>query len=218
MARKLDSLEEHLGSAFDCSDVDVLETQNCYDGFFQLDRLQLKHRKFNGGWSEKIYREVVHRKNAVGILAYDPDLDAVCLIQQFRCAILGLSESPWAVELIAGLMDKEGEDEQQVVIRESREEAGLTLDYVEKINSYWLSIGGSNERMSLYVGLASLENVGGIHGVEDESEDIRALVVAREEAEKWAFESGQSNATCIIALQWLKNERHRLQFIWQNGL
>ena len=218
MTRKLDSLEKNLDFAFDSSDVEVLETSTCYDGFFKLDRVQLKHRKFDGGWSEKIYREVIHRKNAVGVLAYDPDLDAVCLVQQFRCAILGLAESPWAFEVIAGLMDKEGEEEKQVLIRESREEAGLNFDYIEKINSYWLSIGGSNERMSLYIGLTSLENVGGIHGVEDESEDIRALVVAREEAENWAFESGQSNATCIIALQWLKNERHRLQSIWQNGL
>ena len=217
MSRKLDSLEKQLDSSFGSSDVEVLETQNCYDGFFRLDRVRLKHRKFNGDWSDEIYREVIHRKNAVGVLVYDPELDAVCLIQQFRCAILGLSESPWAFELIAGLMDKEGEEETEVVIRESREEAGLNLDYVEKINSYWLSIGGSNERMSLYIGLASLKNVGGIHGVEDESEDIRAWVVAREEAESWAFESGQSNATCIIALQWLKNERHRLQSIWQNG-
>ncbi|MEQ9021701.1 MAG: NUDIX domain-containing protein, partial [Pseudomonadales bacterium] len=163
-------------------------------------------------------REVIHRKNAVGVLAYDPDLDAVCLVQQFRCTILGLSPSPWAYELIAGLIDRPGETETEVAVRESREEAGLTVDYLEKINSYWVSIGGSNERMSLYLGLTSLENVGGIHGAEDESEDIRALVVAREEAEQWAFTSGQSNAACIIAMQWLKNERHRLQSIWQNGL
>ncbi|MEQ9564408.1 MAG: NUDIX domain-containing protein [Pseudomonadales bacterium] len=199
-------------------DVEVFETEHCHDGFFKLDRLRLRHRKFDGDWSEEIAREVIHRKNAVGVLAYDPDLDAVCLVQQFRCTILGLSPSPWAYELIAGLIDRPGETETEVAVRESREEAGLTVDYLEKINSYWVSIGGSNERMSLYLGLTSLENVGGIHGAEDESEDIRALVVAREEAEQWAFTCGQSNAACIIAMQWLKNERHRLQSIWQNGL
>jgi len=218
MSRKLDSLDEQQHVSLTASDVEVLEKQHCYDGFFKLDRIRLRHRKFNGEWSEEIIREVIHRKNAVGVLVYDPDLDAVCLVQQFRCATLGLSSSPWAYELIAGLMDKPGEPETEVAVRESREEAGLSVDYLEKINSYWVSIGGSNERMNLYIGLSTLDEVGGIHGAEDESEDIRALVVAREEAEHWAFNSGQANATCIIALQWLKNERHRLQSVWQNGL
>lgn len=218
MSRRLDSLSEQQDFSLATDDVQVFETEHCHDGFFKLDRVRLRHRKFDGDWTGEIVREVIHRKNAVGVLAYDPDLDAVCLVQQFRCTILGLSSSPWAYELIAGLMDKPDEKETEVAVRESREEAGLTVDYLEKINSYWVSIGGSNERMSLYLGLASLENVGGIHGAEDESEDIRALVVAREEAERWAFTSGESNAACIIALQWLKNERHRLQSIWQNGL
>ncbi len=196
----------------------MLETRRCHDGFFKLDRLRLRHRKFNGDWNEDVVREVIHRKDAVGVLAFDPDLDAVCLVQQFRAPMVGLSEYPWAFELVAGLKDKPDESEKEMVIRESREEAGLALGYLEKIATYWLSVGGSDERMSLYVGLASLEQVGGIHGVEDESEDIRALVVDREEAEKWFLESEQSNANCIIALQWLKNERHRLQSIWQNGL
>lgn len=217
MSRRLDSLSEQQDFPLGAGDVQVFETEHCHDGFFKLDRVRLRHRKFDGDWTEEIVREVIHRKNAVGVLVYDPDLDAVCLVQQFRCTILGLSSSPWAYELIAGLMDKPDEKETEVAVRESREEAGLTVDYLEKINSYWVSIGGSNERMSLYLGLASLENVGGIHGAEDESEDIRALVVAREEAERWAFTSGESNAACIIALQWLKNERHRLQSIWQNG-
>lgn len=213
MTRNLDSL----GAVnFSDSDIEILQEERCHDGFFKLDRVKLRHRKFDGEWSGDVHREIIRRKDAVGILVYDPDLDAICLVQQFRSAVMGLVDSPWPYELVAGLIDKDGESEEDVARRELQEEAGVKAAYLEKINCYWLSIGGSNERMHLYGALASLEDIGGIHGVEGETEDILTLVVSREEARKWAFERMESNASSIIALQWLETERHRLASIWQN--
>ncbi len=156
------------------------------------------------------------RQDAVAVLAYDPPLDAVCVIQQFRAALIGRTESPWSHELVAGLVDISGESVEQVARRELEEEAGIQPLYLEQINSYWQSIGGSNERMNLFLALASLEGIGGHHGVQGESEDILALVVARDEALDWARTSGTSNASSIIALQWLESHRQRLISLWQN--
>lgn len=212
MTKKLDKLG---GVKFSRSDVKIIENKRCYEGFFKLDRVELKHRLFDGDWSRPVFREIIQRKDAVGVLVYDPGLDAICLVQQFRSAVMGKMESPWLYELVAGLIDKEGESIEDVVRRELHEEAAVTPQYLEKINSYWMSPGGSNERMHLYLALANLENAGGNHGVESESEDILALVVSRQEARAWAFERMESNASSIIALQWLENERERLAKIWQ---
>jgi len=136
MTKKIDKLGE---VKFSKSDIEIIENKRCYDGFFKLDRVELKHRLFNGGWSKPVFRETIQRKDAVGILVYDPDMDAICLVQQFRSAIMDKVESPWPYELVAGLIDKEGESIEEVVRRELQEEAGITPCYLERINSYWMS-------------------------------------------------------------------------------
>lgn len=212
MPKQLDKID---GSPFGRSDIDVVEETSCYRGFLKLDRIRLRHRLFGGGWSSIINREIVRRKEAVAVLIYDPDLDAVCLVQQFRAALMDKQASPWPYELVAGLVDKEGESLEETVRREMLEECGVSPMYLEKINAYWMSVGSSDERMHLYVALAHLQNTSGHYGEESESEDIKALVVSREDANCWAFERMESNASSIIALQWLENERERLAELWQ---
>ncbi len=212
MTKKLDKMGK---ITFKKSDVEIVGSSRRYDGFFKLDRVELKHRLFNGHWSEPVFREIIQRKDAVGVLVYDPDLDAICLVQQFRSAIMDKVESPWPYELVVGLVDKEGESIEEVAFRELYEEAGVVPQYLEKINTYWMSLGGSNERMHVYLALANLQDAGGYHGLESESEDILALIVSREDARSWAFDRMESNASSIIALQWLENERERLAKVWQ---
>ena len=64
-------------------------------------------------------------------------------------------------------------------------------------------------------GFFKREQVGGNEGVESVAEDILALVVSRQDARDWAFKRMASNASSIIALQWLENERERLAKLWQ---
>ena len=56
-------------------DVEISEREVCFSGFYQLDRLQLRHRQFAGGMGPVLSRELFVRRDAVCVLPYDPQRD-----------------------------------------------------------------------------------------------------------------------------------------------
>ena len=106
-------------ASFGCNDVEVLEQEEVYAGFHRIVRMRLRHRLYKGGWSNTIEREVSARGEAASVVVYDPKLDAVCLVEQFRAATISkpsqasdsLSNvrtcSPWSLEIVAGMLDKD---------------------------------------------------------------------------------------------------------------
>ena len=92
---------------FDNDDIEVLDDSLAFDGFFQLRSVSLRHRLFEGGWSEPVRREILLRHDAVGVLLFDPVLDKVALVEQFRIGAMGREGSPWLLELVAGLIEKD---------------------------------------------------------------------------------------------------------------
>lgn len=84
------------------SAVEIIRRENCFQGFYRLDRLQLRHELFAGGMGREINREVLLRHDAVCVLPYDPQRDEVVLIEQFRIGAMGKAATPWLVELVAG--------------------------------------------------------------------------------------------------------------------
>ncbi|HRL92015.1 MAG TPA: NUDIX domain-containing protein [Pseudomonas sp.] len=194
-------------------DVEVVEREACFRGFYQLDRLHLRHRLFAGGMGKLISRELFVRHDAVCVLPYDPQRDCVVLIEQFRVGALDKSLNPWLIELVAGLIDKD-EQPEQVARREAVEEAGLELAELWPLTQYYPSPGGSDERVHLYVGRCDSRGAGGVHGLEDEGEDIRVLVWSLDEALAAVANGRIDNAASIIALQWLALNRAKVREHW----
>ncbi|MCY1395223.1 ADP-ribose pyrophosphatase [compost metagenome] len=194
-------------------DVEITQREHCFRGFYRVDRLHLRHRQFAGGMGPVISRELFVRHDAVCVLPYDPQHDTVVLIEQFRVGALEAGVSPWLLELVAGLIDKDEEPE-EVARREAIEEAGLTLGALWPISDYLPSPGGSNERVHLYVGRCDSSNAGGIHGLEEEGEDIRVHVVPFEDALAAVRDGRINNAASIIALQWLALNRAEVRGLW----
>ena len=195
--------------------VDIVRREKCYDGFYKLDRVHLRHELFAGGMSREINREVFVRHDAVCVLPYDPQRDEVVLIEQFRVGAMGKTDTPWLIELVAGLIDKEGEvNPEDVAHREGEEEAGVTFTSLWPITRYFPSPGGSTECVHLYVGRCSTEGIGGLHGLEEEAEDIRVTVWAYEDALQAVRDGRISNAASIIALQWLALNRAEVRGLW----
>ena len=91
------------------STIEIVQRDNAYQGFYKLDRVQLRHEKFDGGMSRVINREVFVRHDAVCVLPYDPQRDEVVLNEQFRVGAMGRTDNPWLIELVAGLIDKDAE-------------------------------------------------------------------------------------------------------------
>ena len=195
---------------FSHSDYELIARERAFDGFFKLDRLRIKHRLFDGGWSLPLERELFVRDDAVCVLPYDPKADTVLLIEQFRIGALADNRSPWLLELVAGIVEP-GETVDDVAHREAEEEAGATLGELEPICSYHVSPGGSHETIHLVCGLLDSDGLGGIYGLAEEGEDIRALVVPRQQAYQSVVEGSINNAATIIALQWLELNHTRLQ-------
>lgn len=194
-------------------DVIVEQRERCFQGFYRLDRVHLKHRLFAGAMGPTISRELFVRPDAVCVLPYDPQTDTVVLVEQFRVGALDKSPEPWLLEIVAGLIDS-GEQPEDVARREAREEADLELHELVPVMTYYPSPGGSDERVYLYVGRCSTEGVGGVFGVEEEGEDIRVHVWPLADALQ-AVEDGRiDNAASIIALQWLALNKQKVQAGW----
>lgn len=193
--------------------VDILRREKCFQGFYQLDRVQLRHELFAGGMGREISREIFVRHDAVCVLPYDPQRDEVVLIEQFRVGAMGKTANPWLIELVAGLIDKD-EQPEEVAHREAQEEAGLTFSALWPMTQYFPSPGGSTEFVHLYLGRCDSSGAGGLHGLMEEAEDIRVSVWAFEDALQAVRDGRISNAASIIALQWLALNRVEVRGLW----
>lgn len=195
----------------DAQKIKVKSLTRRYDGFFKIDELIFDHPTFKGEMIENVRREVFVRLDAVAVLPYDPVHDTVLLTRQLRIASAGKMESPWIVELIAGLVDKTDEAFVNVAEREALEEAGLNISNLTPICDFFPSVGGSNEKLYLFLALTDLSQAGGYFGLVEEHEDIEAFVVSREQAMDMIFDGEIQTASTIIALQWLQLNHHRYQ-------
>ncbi len=197
---------------FGRDDVEIIATRALYSGFFKMIGLTLRHRLFKGGWSEPMTREIFDRGHAAVLLPYDPLTDEVVMQEQFRPGALE-SDSPWLLELVAGIIE-EGESPAQVAVREAQEEAGLEVKALEPIHSYLASPGGCTERISLFVGQVDASAAQGIHGLAEEHEEIRVHRMSREQAYQLLLEGKIDNAATLIALQWLQLNYQALRQRW----
>ena len=199
---------------FGPQDVRVLEQETVFSGYFSVRRLTLQHRCFGGGWSRPIVREVFDRGDCVGVLPYDPATDSVVMIEQFRPGAIRGDQSPWMLELIAGVIDS-GESDEQVVHREAMEEAGCVMSELLPIATVMPSAGACSEQIRLFCGRVSRAAIGGIHGLAEEGEDILVHSVTRPDALAMLAADRVPNGHTLIALQWLQIHGDALRERWR---
>lgn len=197
---------------FDSKDIEIISKKPLFNGFFSMTKVTFRHQLFRGGWSEVIERELFERGDAVALLPYDPKTDSVVLIEQIRVGAL-TSHAPWQYEIVAGMIDGD-ESAADVAMREAHEEAGIAVEQLEKIVSFYPSSGGCTEKIDMFVGCVDATKAKGIHGLDDENEDIRVHVVSREDAYTLVTQGIIENGASIIALQWLELNVSRLRSLW----
>ena len=202
-------------TSFTQQDVEILSREEAYNGFFKLNKLRLRHRLFNGGMSAEFDRELCVRGDAVGVLLYDPRLSKFAMVEQIRIGVLGREQSPWLLEIVAGMLDKDSESCEAVAVREAYEEAGVEVQKLESIIRYFCSPGGSTEFFTLFCGKVDLQGVeGGVFGLSEEHEDIRLHILSVDEVLNELSRGVINNAMTIIALQWFQLNRARLDALW----
>jgi ADP-ribose pyrophosphatase len=136
------------------------------------------------------------------------------LIEQFRIGALAAGREPWIIETVAGIIEA-GESPEAVARREAEEEAGCAILDLQWIGECLVSPGGASETVTLFLGRVDSDGLGGIHGMDDENEDIKVHVVAFAEALRWVEAGRIGNASTILLLQWLALHGDEMQTRWR---
>lgn len=193
--------------------VEINDKEICHEGFFQLERYRLRHELFAGGMSPPLVRELFVRGLAAAALLYDPHLDKVVLVEQFRIGALDHPGGAWLLECVAGMVE-EGESVEEVIRREAIEESGCTVADLVRLYEYYPAPGGSSERVALYLAKTDASNASGIYGLDHEGEDIRVRAMGLDEA-LGHIETGEIDSSyTIMALQWLAARKQEIVEKW----
>ncbi len=185
----------------------VKEKSQEYKGFFTLEKSRLQFQKQDGSLSEEVVRENFYRGDSVAALVYDVKEKRILLVKQFRYPVYTVEpDRAWIYELVAGSCER-GEDPLQTLVRELAEEIHIDADAKkpEHISSFFVSPGGTSERIYLYALQTDLSNYTFERGgVKEEAEDIEIVLMSFDEVFS-LLEQGQIiDAKTIIALQYLE--------------
>lgn len=194
-------------------DFEIISEEVCYQNFFSIKLYTVRHRLFQGGWSQQFNREVFDRSPVAAIIPYDPVKDKVVLIEQFRIGAIKNTEAPWMLEIIAGIKE-DNETIEEMIMRELKEEGGMIAEDLIKVYEFWVSPGGSTEHLTFYCAKIDSTTVGGILGVPEENEDILIHVLDSEAAFNKLANGEINNAATIIGLQWLKLNKDEIRQKW----
>ena len=190
--------------------VDINEVTREYEGFFQLDRVVLRHERFDGEMSRPLTRLVFERGDSVAVLLYDSMRDVVVLVEQFRYPTYlreGGEGRLW--EVVAGTIEP-GRSPGEVARAELVEEAGYELQELEYLGTFYASPGACTERIVLFLGqLASASRLGTGGGKPGSGEDIVVHEVSFDKALEMVRSGSIRDAKTIIALLHLALSRKK---------
>ena len=98
---------------FGQKDLEIIKEETVYKGHFGLKKIHFRHKLFSGKFSGEVVRELLVKGEAAALIAYDPKLDNVVLVEQVRIGAYQKhsDQTPWLLELVAGMVDK-GEETQ----------------------------------------------------------------------------------------------------------
>lgn len=180
---------------------EILEKQNLLNDFLEVNAYQLTHDLYAGGRSPVIRRLCLEKQDAVSVLLFDPVQDKVVMVEQFRIGAKK-TNNHWLLENPAGYVETD-ELPDDVAVREVKEETGCSVSNLLPICEFFVSPGISDEMIVLYCGKVDSSNAGGIHGLDDEHEDIKVEVLSLEDAKKELYTGRINSTSTIISMQWL---------------
>ena len=158
--------------------------------------------------SPPLRRLHLDRGDGVTAVLHNAARQTLLFVRQFRYSTYEHGPG-WLLETVAGVVEP-GQTPEDSVTREIREETGYRIRGLELVTIFYLTPGGSSERIYLYyaeVEDADREHEGG--GLPEEGEDIEVVELTLDQAWR-ALESGEiADAKTIVGLQWL---RRRLEF------
>jgi ADP-ribose pyrophosphatase len=171
-----------------------------FDGFFAVDRAEVKFGLAGGGMSEAQERLSVERGDAVAVLLHLVEEDAFLFARQFRypCVAHG---NAWLLEAFAGKIEP-GEAPETAGRREVLEEAGYRVGELTKSGAFYGSPGGLSELTHIfYAKVARADRVADGGGV-DHGEDVEIVSISVVEAVRMALAGEIRDGKALVALLW----------------
>jgi len=126
------------------------------------------------------------------------------------------SDLAWILEPVAGIIEA-GESAEDVARREALEEAGVVIGDLIHIADCLASPGGSSERVSHFCGRVDTSNAGGIFGLDEEGENIKAIVMPFDDAMAEVARREIAVSNMLIPLYWLALNRTRVRDMWSKS-
>jgi nudix-type nucleoside diphosphatase (YffH/AdpP family) len=186
--------------------VDIHSKKRVFDSFFKIDEVKLKYEKFDGSMTPLLTRLNFERGDSAAAIVFNADTQKLILVNQFKYPCYEKGPG-WITEVVAGMINP-GESPEAAIRREVLEEIGYEADRVEPICTFYVSPGGSSERICLFyaeVTNPGLNAKGG--GVVSEGEDIRLIEISAIEAQEMLSNDTIQDAKTIMALMWFLNRR-----------
>ena len=164
----------------------------------------MKFEQFDGHMSPTVRRLNFERGDGVAAIVFNSDTDKLILTRQFRYATHTKGEG-WQIETVAGMLGTE-EGAEHGILREIEEEIGYRDAELTLISSFFVSPGGTSERIYLYYAVVNNANkVSEGGGVDSENEDIQILEYHFEELLEMMEAGAITDAKTMIAILWLEN-------------
>ena len=183
------------------SNFKVTNKKNLYDGFFKMNEISLKYKKYDGSWSNEIKRELFGGAQVSAVLPYDPIKKKIVLIQQFRPGTISKNTNNYLNEIVAGIIDP-GESPEIAAKRECLEETGYKIKKLTPIQGYFPAPGSSESFYHLFLGEVDSKNGKKIMGLDNENEDILVESFKINQVKKMMQEGKFVNGLTLIAIQW----------------
>ena len=179
----------------------IINKKNIHSGFFKMNEITLKYRKYDGNWSNEVKRELFGGAQVSAVLPYDPLKKEIILIQQFRPGTISKNFDNYLNEIVAGIIDP-GENAETTAKRECIEETGCKIKNLYPIQGYFPAPGSSESFYHLFVGEIDSFKGERIMGLKTENEDILVKSYNILEVKEMLEKGKILNGLTLIALQW----------------
>ena len=190
------------------SRVDIISKVESFScSIFRVEEARLRYERFSGKMSTELSRLCLVRGDSVAAVVHERESNSLIMVEQFRYPTYETGPG-WIVELPAGIFVPEKDlTPENAMRRELIEEIGYAVGDLLYIGSFYLSPGGSSERIHLYYVLVSAKDrVRNGGGLSDEGEDIRRISLKVDHA----FERIETNeivdAKTLVGLYWLRSQ------------
>lgn len=185
--------------------VEIQSKKLIFNDFFKIYEAIIRYLRFDGQMSKPVRRLVFERGDAVAAIIWNRDTQKVILTNQFRYPTYEKGPG-WIYEVIAGMLTS-NEQPEEAMRREMIEETGYQPGQLTHIATFYVSPGGTSERIMLYYAeISNADKIAAGGGLASENEDIQLIELSASELWNKLDNGTIADAKTIIGAMWLRRK------------